>query len=271
MSATPPNASLFARSALDERSRIRKRSRATLSCGPCRQRKMRCDRVLPCDNCMNRGDVDGCTYTFPGLHKKNTVRTLNGAPNGFPSELQSRIKHLESLVLSLTSGDTVIANTNGIRSSLGRAGQRDNGSMRPQTVLNQAHTTRSKAEDSELDRLTTSVGAMAVIEEDITVFLPATHWCSILSEIKEVGKWFEDHKMRFEDVKTQVRADDPDDELFGGSHVSVQERLAGDAELRPKFPPKPLCDNIMARFFESGTLDPGYRRRYPEISSLKHC
>jgi hypothetical protein len=38
----------------------KKRNRAALSCTLCRERKVKCDRVIPCQQCIKRGDADNC-------------------------------------------------------------------------------------------------------------------------------------------------------------------------------------------------------------------
>jgi hypothetical protein len=40
----------------------RRRQRAVLSCNDCRRRKLRCDRLAPCDRCIKGGTADTCAY-----------------------------------------------------------------------------------------------------------------------------------------------------------------------------------------------------------------
>src|SRR5689334_14992659 len=49
----------------EEARRILRRRRKTTrtSCYPCRSRKVRCDKQLPCDSCVQRGYPDLCSYT----------------------------------------------------------------------------------------------------------------------------------------------------------------------------------------------------------------
>ncbi|KAF2181687.1 hypothetical protein K469DRAFT_670795 [Zopfia rhizophila CBS 207.26] len=48
-------------SASEIKTRKRKR-RAVLSCNICRRRKLKCDRQLPCNRCVNGGILDSCAY-----------------------------------------------------------------------------------------------------------------------------------------------------------------------------------------------------------------
>lgn len=249
----------------EEQFRVRKRNRTALSCGPCRHRKMRCDRALPCNNCIHRDEIDGCTYTFSSVHKKNTLYTMKNTANGSPSEVQSRINHLESLVLSLMSRDKSSTDMSGRNSVLAGADQPQRANIWLPPVTTQDDARREKEEDSELDGLTSSIGSMTILQ-DLPVFIPATHWYTIISEIKEVKRWFEEHSMQLEDIGTQLNASSPDNEPVGVSHVSVQESPPRIAEMSSKLPAKPTCDVIMARFFETGTVDPAYSRTFPKLS-----
>lgn len=41
----------------------RKRPRPVVSCLRCREKKLKCDRVVPCQNCVKSGCRSDCTYT----------------------------------------------------------------------------------------------------------------------------------------------------------------------------------------------------------------
>ncbi|KAI7126653.1 hypothetical protein KC352_g31960, partial [Hortaea werneckii] len=80
---------------------VRKRNRIPLSCGPCRHRKLKCNRAHPCDNCSKRGDMQSCSYAT-AANKKRGAAGPTGT-NGTPDDMQNRIDRLEGLVLSLMS------------------------------------------------------------------------------------------------------------------------------------------------------------------------
>lgn len=47
-----------------------KRTRVLLSCAPCRNSKLKCDRATPCGQCLRKGKPDGCLYApRPEKHK----------------------------------------------------------------------------------------------------------------------------------------------------------------------------------------------------------
>lgn len=43
----------------------RKRNRAALSCSACKKRKIKCDRKLPCEACIKRGEQALCKWEQP--------------------------------------------------------------------------------------------------------------------------------------------------------------------------------------------------------------
>ncbi|KAI5809904.1 fungal-specific transcription factor domain-containing protein [Peziza echinospora] len=80
------------------RAEKKRRNRVPVSCGPCRSRKMKCDRHLPCQNCVKRDSADACSYATSGGRKpKVQMPACN-------DEMQRRIHRLEGLVLSLMEG-----------------------------------------------------------------------------------------------------------------------------------------------------------------------
>ncbi|KAF2642982.1 hypothetical protein P280DRAFT_241496 [Massarina eburnea CBS 473.64] len=80
---TVPQPSLFTRAPI-------KRARPQLSCTPCRQGKLKCNRGQPiCDQCTKRTRNDACQYVPPPPKSKQT------------QNMRGRIRNLESLVVNL--------------------------------------------------------------------------------------------------------------------------------------------------------------------------
>lgn len=75
-----------------------KRSRALLSCGPCRFSKLKCDREAPCGQCLKRERPDQCQYA-PRPEKRKPSKKNMGA----------RLKRLEGMVRGMmdANGDSV--------------------------------------------------------------------------------------------------------------------------------------------------------------------
>lgn len=91
---------------------LRKRQRPVVSCLRCREKKLKCDRVTPCENCIKAGCPGGCTYNqcpnaFPKAKRihlspndagrnheqRNEVETAPGI--GIVEDLQRRVIRLE--------------------------------------------------------------------------------------------------------------------------------------------------------------------------------
>ena len=67
-----------------------KRARPQLSCTPCRQGKLKCNREHPvCDQCAKRSRQDACQYVPPPPRNKQA------------QNMRGRIRNLESLVVNL--------------------------------------------------------------------------------------------------------------------------------------------------------------------------
>ncbi|KAJ6096485.1 hypothetical protein N7486_007231 [Penicillium sp. IBT 16267x] len=74
-----------------DRKRRDQKPRVTPSCNLCRQRKLRCNRQLPCGNCANRNEESSCQYTA-----NHPIRSAEKRPN-----LPSRIRYLEDRIKQL--------------------------------------------------------------------------------------------------------------------------------------------------------------------------
>jgi hypothetical protein len=73
------------------------RNRTQLSCTNCRHSKLKCDRKTPCSQCTKRGKDSQCTFPTPVARRKPAV------------SMQSRLRHLESLVKNAMTAQTSIA------------------------------------------------------------------------------------------------------------------------------------------------------------------
>jgi hypothetical protein len=78
-----------------------------LSCTACRHAKLRCDRQVPCSQCVKKGRATTCTIPAP-MPRKRPVASM-----------QNRLRHLESLVKGVMTGETPQSFDNGSPKSLG--------------------------------------------------------------------------------------------------------------------------------------------------------
>ncbi|OIW29951.1 hypothetical protein CONLIGDRAFT_544161, partial [Coniochaeta ligniaria NRRL 30616] len=70
-----------------------KRTRVLLSCAPCRNSKLKCDRGQPCSMCAKKGRTDGCVYA-PRPEKVRPAKSM-----------AARLKRLEGMVRGMMPGD----------------------------------------------------------------------------------------------------------------------------------------------------------------------
>ncbi|KAH8756727.1 hypothetical protein F5883DRAFT_429352 [Diaporthe sp. PMI_573] len=70
-----------------------KRSRVLLSCAPCRVSKLKCDRAVPCTNCLKKSRTDLCKYA------------PKPARNRPPKSMAARLKRLEGMVREMIDED----------------------------------------------------------------------------------------------------------------------------------------------------------------------
>ncbi|KAF2099562.1 hypothetical protein NA57DRAFT_65585 [Rhizodiscina lignyota] len=258
MTPTPPSTtSSSAGHSPDTQYRVvRKRNRVPLSCGPCRHRKLKCNRAHPCDNCTKRGDVDNCTYATPGARKKNQT-SANGS-NASPDDMQNRIDRLEGLVLSLMTNGPQAAGPAAAAAAI--AGQNVPASVsgssqdarldvdNPEMIQEEDEM---NGEDSEVDRVTKSMGVMKVDGQGKAFFASEAHWYAILGEIAEVKNFFAEHKKQYEEHFRRVKAQSQDDENPGTAFLFRSYNRLSRNEIMQQFPPKHVADLLITRYFNS--------------------
>jgi hypothetical protein len=93
----------------------RKRPRPVVSCLRCRDKKLRCDRTAPCENCVKASTANACTYnqtgTIPANSKEQQLQltsVANNAPFNSLEDLQHRMAVVEEL-LGVARGDPIQA------------------------------------------------------------------------------------------------------------------------------------------------------------------
>ncbi|KAL3480472.1 hypothetical protein BJX99DRAFT_254463 [Aspergillus californicus] len=106
----------------------RKRTRPVVSCLRCREKKLKCDRVTPCENCIKAGCPTGCAFQDGLGNAPKRVRLESGAMStdssdrnltlrsdtglGIIEDLQQRVRRMEDL-FSIRS-EAQLAGTNGM-------------------------------------------------------------------------------------------------------------------------------------------------------------
>jgi hypothetical protein len=107
---TIANRRTFRHSSHESPKRTKKRRRTTLSCITCHQRKVRCDRKLPCTSCVGYGTKDICSFYVDALRRrKSDTNSIEPAqwegPPAFDSTLQADCDTLRKASFTSMSSD----------------------------------------------------------------------------------------------------------------------------------------------------------------------
>ncbi|KAK0610651.1 hypothetical protein B0T17DRAFT_500453 [Bombardia bombarda] len=219
----------------------KKRNRIRFSCTTCREKKLKCNRQTPCDQCEKRGLTSTCQIVpynnpRPGQPRPaNTADTTPAvsaqsgvAPRPRPSAndatLQGRLKHLERLVHVLKAQQKTIPNPN------------------PDAEPEEIHDFNLKP-----GLCVTRIAGSIINDQK---YVNSANWESILEDITKLTK----DLMTYDDTAGD-QADAPDAPstesrrgmvlLSGGfPRISVAEMVA-------RLPPRYVTDRLIARFFHT--------------------
>ena len=193
-----------------------KRNRPRLSCVPCWDRKLKCDRRRPCKTCVRRNDEIFCTYeTPPGTSQDNGSGRV---------DLQDRLSHIEQLVRQMMDSDAV--GSRRTNSPAMAQPQFDNTSPNAET---EGHLHQNSYE---------------------TRYAGSTHWSAILDNIQELKTAMHVVPSTYADHGDPADVEITEGEiLFGSSrHYSIQQILSDS------LPPKVQVDRRLSAFFKAKTL-----------------
>ncbi|KAK5117679.1 hypothetical protein LTR62_005102 [Meristemomyces frigidus] len=233
---------------------VRKRNRIPLSCGPCRHRKLKCNRGHPCDNCTKRGDTGACNYAIPGNRKKSSTNGVNATPD----DMQNRIDRLEGLVLSLmTNGGSqpgAVAAAQAAIHQTSRSNSLSTGAdlrLDPEgsDMIQEEPEVIQEEGDSEVEQVSKQIGIMKM-DNGRTVFASEAHWYAILGEISEVKQYFISHKEDYRQQMEKVQAAKAD-ESPGTAFLLSGPATKDKAGLLAQFPKKVDADRLIARYFNA--------------------
>jgi hypothetical protein len=147
--------------------------------------RLKCNRSIPCENCIRRGDAAGCAYAAPGPRRK-------AAPAGSsPDDMQNRIDRLEGLVLSLmTNGSTAPGPT----AAVAAVASERSGSTSTSTAVDDGEMEKIKEEEeygegeeggeSDVDAVANSFGVLKVdADTEKSMYIGDSHWHLVLSDV----------------------------------------------------------------------------------------
>lgn len=96
---------------MDEPKNPRKRPRPVVSCLRCRDKKLKCDRSLPCENCVKAQIADTCTYRHsPTIASNEAPSSVSTVTVNAVEDLKARLAKVEEMLGIRHSGQST---TNG--------------------------------------------------------------------------------------------------------------------------------------------------------------
>ncbi|KAF2192169.1 hypothetical protein K469DRAFT_730819 [Zopfia rhizophila CBS 207.26] len=234
----------------------RKRPRPVVSCLRCREKKLKCDRTAPCENCIKAQCGSECTYNqYPSSKTKNDVAQsshqvhASGNPPGLGSveDLQQRVAKLEDLLsLRPSSAHTTTQNSpalSNVTNQSSAASPRLLGTLVVKGSRSRYH--------GQNDRVTL-----------LNQFIEAKEFINDIAKDPQVTALAK--QVQFLQGKSQSKITSPDAEADSEFSLAL-------LKLREFLPPKSICDrlvDIYCRHFERTMRIlhiPTFMRQYNQI------
>ncbi|XPT00462.1 hypothetical protein M3J09_009615 [Ascochyta lentis] len=218
----------------------RKRPRPVVSCMRCRDKKLKCDRTAPCENCIKAQTSDSCTY-----QRNNSATLKEGMPvsavaTSAVEDLQLRLARVEELL--------------GIQSSKSFGPTED---AKPQAIGTVVVKGNRSIFHGQNDRTTL-----------LNQFLEVKEFINELSNDKQIQASAK--QIKFLQNKCRSKIGSPD------THVGSDFSMAL-LKLREFLPPKPYCDRLVEIYFQHFERTfrvlhvPTFMRRYGQIWTNDHA
>ncbi|KAH8803624.1 hypothetical protein F5884DRAFT_682931 [Xylogone sp. PMI_703] len=228
----------------------KKRTRIRLSCTACRQKKLKCDRRRPCDNCVKKGQPSSCQYISP------EPRSLGQYQSGGLVDIRGRLRRLEELVVALRR-----ENLNNRREKVDAtetheaASSRDNREAAQRKLSDEPETQKDHAD---------SPGTM-VVDRLGTRYVDAAHWQAILNEVGDSNIFLTPSLKQLLIIIATNR------EVHGLRLLLGASSSVTKLDLLESLPPRPVVDRLVSQFFNS--KEPGisilhvptFRKEYAEF------
>lgn len=145
-----------------------KRNRTQLSCTNCRQAKLKCDRQKPhCSQCVRKGRATLCAFPSAAARKKPTV------------SMQNRLKHLESLVKDVMTGQSPSGLPVTERAHYSNRKSISNHLSTSRVNLAPNHDTDAEASPS----VSSGGSGQVLLGSSESTYVGATHWAAILEDV----------------------------------------------------------------------------------------
>ncbi|EWY91938.1 hypothetical protein FOYG_08863 [Fusarium oxysporum NRRL 32931] len=228
--------------------RDRRREKPLLSCTFCRNRKVRCDRQLPCKTCTNRGIGLSCTYEV-GCTSRGKSKVSVG----------DRIQQLEELVHSLArQQQTPVVHADSLVRESSDPPSQQSISTIPLTpeeetlVPASKNTPISQSKDGTDSPRASEPGSMRLNSHGVGAsYVGSVHWAAVLDSISELRDHYEEQE--------EARLLATNDHLFlhsPGPRLLYEPVQTTKADLLASVPARPVVDRMVARYFNTQGVVP---------------
>lgn len=241
-----------------------KRARSQLSCTPCRQGKLKCNRQHDpaCDQCIKRNRESACVFVPPPVKNKPA------------QNVKGRIRQLESLVVDLMNQNRSAQGSGsaGKDSEKGPGSRPNAGPFSQPTPPSDNDTSPTSGGGSQrtgdglfddVDAAATPLGQMKISKDEIS-YVGESHWGAILDSISDLKRDFDDDAAEEEEVQEEKSPDSAHSNWNGVPVGGVQPHatsglgfMLGSAENVTKdqliagVPEKKIADRLLSLWFNS--------------------
>ncbi|GAB1316957.1 Activator of stress genes 1 [Madurella fahalii] len=204
----------------------RKRIRIRFSCTTCREKKLKCDRQLPCNQCAKRGIEPTCRFIPYVAGAPPRSKTAPTATN-HEATMQARLRHLEQLVQVL------------------KAQAHENGTASSSTA-----TPEDGDSEDDLGSAYPRMGGTTDMVNRDGGYSDTSKWETVLCEITAITKDFAAQTIG------EAPADKPGPALESVPDLQGPALLVGGYppatvyEMLRYLPPRPIVDRLLTGFFE---------------------
>ncbi len=225
----------------------RKRPRPVISCLRCREKKLKCDRVSPCENCTRAGCAPNCVFLHGTPAASEPKRARSGsaatpehnAPSGgshgtgatgfgLIEDLQQRLKRVEEMLNIGSEKAASVTRGLGLPVRTGKVGKRqvaDTGRRYPGTLVVKGTRTRYRGQNDRMALIQEFEGAKDLVGA-----------CTQDNAIFRVAK-----EVQFLQRRSMMPVDTPDSQPDLDASVELQQ-------MEHNMPPMEICDKLMEMY-----------------------
>ncbi|KAG9230545.1 hypothetical protein BJ875DRAFT_152352 [Amylocarpus encephaloides] len=218
-------------------------SRATLSCAPCRTRKLKCNREEPCQNCVVRKETQACTYAVSRPKGTSSAAAVAGSRPKHVENMQQRIDRLESLVKNIAS--------QGQPSDCYKFLDTDKPENGSPSRRNEEHQKLLKG--PAVNEIGHGIGILSVGENN-SQYRGSTYWGDVFQELGEIksiwGQVQEEYDVLSMQSMHNLHTSFSSAISNGPPLLFSQVKPATFEEILATLPSKPAVDKILERFFD---------------------